>query len=65
MTKAVQSSLVIVILHTVGIVGILLGFREWILPLTPINLLISGWMVLRHEQFNRRETAVAVAIGFG
>jgi bisanhydrobacterioruberin hydratase len=41
--------IVIIVLHAVGIAGILLGFRDWILPLTPLNLLISGWIVLSED----------------
>lgn len=49
MLKGKWPFIVIVVLHAVGIAGILLGFRDWILPLTPLNLLISGWIVLADD----------------
>jgi putative membrane protein len=38
---------VILIMHTVGLVGMIVA-REWFIPLTPINLIVSGYFVLRH-----------------
>lgn len=49
MLKGKWPFIVIVVLHAVGIAGILLGYRDWILPLTPLNLLISGWIVLAQD----------------
>ena len=49
MLKGKWPCIVIIVLHTVGIAGILLGFRDWIMPLTPLNLLISGWIVLAED----------------
>lgn len=49
MLKGKWPFIVIVVLHAVGIAGILLGYRDWILPLTPLNLLISGWIVLAED----------------
>lgn len=40
---------VVLILHTVGTVGILVA-REWFVPLTPLNLMVSGYFVLRHTE---------------
>ena len=49
MLKGKWPFIVIIVLHTVGIAGILLGFRDWIMPLTPLNLLISGWIVIAED----------------
>jgi putative membrane protein len=38
---------VILIMHTVGLVGMIVA-RDWFIPLTPINLIVSGYFVLRH-----------------
>ena len=39
---------VIVILHAVGIAGVWLGYGDWIWPLTPLNLLVTGGLALWH-----------------
>ncbi len=49
LTQAQISLGVIVILHSVGITGMLLA-RDWFLPLTPANLVVSGYFVLRHAE---------------
>ncbi|MBI1267396.1 MAG: carotenoid biosynthesis protein [Cryomorphaceae bacterium] len=49
MLKGKWPFIVIIVLHAVGIAGVLLGFRNWIMPLTPLNLLISGWIVLSDD----------------
>lgn len=40
---------VILIMHTVGLVGMIVA-RDWFIPLTPINLVVSGYFVLRHAE---------------
>lgn len=40
---------VVIILHTVGTIGMLVA-RDWFVPLTPLNLVVSGYFVLRHAE---------------
>lgn len=47
LSKSQVSLGVILIMHTVGLVGMIVA-REWFIPLTPINLIVSGYFVLRH-----------------
>lgn len=51
LTKQQVSVGVMIILHTVGIIGLSLPdeYRQWFVPLTPLNLVISAYFVLRHE----------------
>ncbi len=52
LTRKQVSVGVLVILHTVGMMGMLLA-REWFIPLTPLNLAVSGYFVLRHANAPR------------
>lgn len=52
---------VIVILHTVGIGGMFLA-KEWFIPLTPLNLIVSGYFVLRHAEQPKILTYLAIAV---
>lgn len=45
---------VMIILHTVGTVGMLSTYQHWFVPLTPLNLIVSGYFVLRHAKGNNR-----------
>lgn len=49
LSKTQVSIGVILIMHTVGLVGMIVA-RDWFIPLTPINLIVSGYFVLRHAQ---------------
>lgn len=46
MTATQKAIGVIAILHAVGVAGVLLGLADWIWPLTPLNLLVSGGIAL-------------------
>jgi putative membrane protein len=50
--KARYSVIIIIILHSVAVMGLFLGYLEYILPLTPINLLITTYLLY----LNQRET---------
>ena len=39
-----------IILHVVGVCGLSSPWREWFLPLTPLNLMVSGYFVMRHAE---------------
>jgi bisanhydrobacterioruberin hydratase len=48
-----QAGIVLIILHTVGVIGILSPFSKIIISLTPVNLLISSFLVLLfHPRFD-------------
>lgn len=57
---------VIVILHAVGAAGTALGYAHWLLPLTPLNLLICAGIVMA---FTGAESpwrwALTMFLGFG
>lgn len=56
---------VILILHTVGIFGMALA-KEWFIPLTPLNLIVSGYFVLRHAEKPRYGLYLLIAaLAFG
>ncbi|MDG2246524.1 MAG: carotenoid biosynthesis protein [Flavobacteriales bacterium] len=48
LTKENISIGVLVILHTIGVIGLSSSWQEYFLVLTPINLVVSGYFVLRH-----------------
>ncbi|WP_306639907.1 carotenoid biosynthesis protein [Sanyastnella coralliicola] len=50
LTKAQISIGVMIILHVVGVCGLSSPWREWFLPLTPLNLMVSGYFVMRHAK---------------
>jgi len=48
-----QAGLILIILHLVGIIGILSSFSSYIIALTPLNLLISSiFILLFHPKFD-------------
>lgn len=47
LTRTQISLGVIMILHTVGITGMIVA-KDWFVHLTPLNLMVSGYFVLRH-----------------
>lgn len=61
LTREQVSIGVIVILHSVGIVGMLVA-KEWFIPLTPLNLLVSTYFVLRHAHEPKILTYVSIAL---
>lgn len=48
LTKENISIGVLIILHTIGVIGLSSPWQEYFLVLTPINLVVSGYFVLRH-----------------
>jgi putative membrane protein len=52
LTRSQISVGVMIILHTVGVIGLSLPseWQQWFIPLTPVNLLLSGYFVLRHAE---------------
>lgn len=52
---------VILILHVVGIIGMLVA-RDWFIPLTPLNLMVSGWFVLRHAERPNSWVYMSIAV---
>lgn len=48
--KARYSIIIILILHTVAVLGLFLGYLEYILPLTPINLLITSYLLYINQK---------------
>jgi putative membrane protein len=62
-----QAGVILVILHLVGIIGIQSTFSDYIIALTPINLLISSLFVLLfHPKFDWKFLFFfLVAFGFG
>ena len=49
LTKFQVSVGVLIILHTIGTIGISSDLQAWFVPLTPLNLVVSGYFVLRHS----------------
>ncbi len=52
---------VIIILHTVGVFGMFLA-KDWFIPLTPFNLIVSSYFVLRHAENPKLLTYLSIAI---
>ncbi len=52
---------VILIMHTVGLVGMIVA-RDWFIPLTPVNLIVSGFFVLRHADSPKTLLYSAIAV---
>ena len=60
--------IILLVLHLVGMMGIMLGFEGLILPLTPIHLLVSTTLILAHQKLNTSMIiflAGAWSLGFG
>lgn len=51
----------ITILHLIGIVGLSLA-EDWFLPLTPLNLLVSTYLVLRHAKKPKQALFGAIVV---
>lgn len=64
LTKEQVSIGVMAILHAVGIMGLSLPdeYRQWFVPLTPLNLVISAYFVLRHERSSKWGLFALVAV---
>lgn len=52
---------VLIILHVVGVIGMLLA-KSWFIPLTPLNLIVSAWFVLRHSPSPKWNLFVLIAL---
>ena len=67
MSKAVRGSLfVLIVLHIVGLIGIVSPFRDWVVALTPVNLLITaGLLFWNHESFSEKTIWVLLIAFFG
>lgn len=61
LTREQVSIGVIIILHSVGLVGMILA-KEWFIPLTPLNLVVSAFFVLRHAEQPKAWVYVVVAV---
>ncbi|WP_271768780.1 carotenoid biosynthesis protein [Aquimarina algiphila] len=55
---------IIWIFNISGIIGILIGYEDWFLPLTPLHLLIYLFLILWDTNFNRT-LILALMIPFG
>ena len=54
----------VLILHAVGLFALASPFAHWVLPLTPLNLLLTaGAMVLYQRRLDRRTVALALLLG--
>jgi putative membrane protein len=54
----------VLILHTVGLLALASPLAHWVLPLTPLNLVLTaGVMVLFQRQLDRRTVALALLLG--
>lgn len=52
--KLYISSLILIIIHIAGIIGLHTSYRQFFLSLTPVNLLLSAvLLLLNHRNFNR------------
>ncbi|MEM7548477.1 MAG: carotenoid biosynthesis protein [Bacteroidota bacterium] len=57
--------LILIILHVVGVFGLISPFQSLFLTLTPINLLISAWFLLsKHQQLRAKFLLAFVLIAF-
>ena len=67
--RAKSFIVVLVVLHTVGVIGLSSPYRELFQMLTPINLMLSGLLVILSDRhWNAREWGVLLlcfAVGFG
>ncbi len=61
LSRAQISLGVIVILHTVGTTGMLIA-KDWFVPLTPLNLMVSSYFVLRHAEQPRWGVYALIAL---
>lgn len=62
LTKKNISIGVIVILHLVGIIGLSSEYQSYFLALTPLNLVVSGYFVLRHSETKKPLLFVAMVV---
>lgn len=54
----------VLLLHAVGLLALASPLAHWVLPLTPLNLLLTaGAMVLFQQQLDRRTVALALLLG--
>jgi putative membrane protein len=54
----------VLILHAVGLLALASPLAHWVLPLTPLNLVLTaGVMVLFQRQLDRRTVALALLLG--
>jgi len=53
----------VLILHLVGIFGLISPFAGWVLPLTPVNLLLTAGVMIVFSKLDRRTLALAVVVG--
>jgi len=67
MSKKLRGSIfVLVVLHLVGLIGILSPFRDWFIALTPVNLLITfGLLLWNHEGLSEKTIWVLLVAFFG
>jgi putative membrane protein len=60
------SILILVIVHTAGIIGMHTFYRDVFLALTPVNLLLSaGLLLCNHKEFNRSFFVFMLAVSAG
>lgn len=62
LSKAHISIGVLIILHFVGIIGLSSSFQSYFLALTPINLVVSGYFVLRHSSKKQAALFTLIAV---
>jgi uncharacterized membrane protein len=54
--------LVLVATYAVGAVALFTPFRSWVLPLTPVHLIVSMALLVRHQEWKRRSAEVAARL---
>lgn len=53
----------VIILHAVGLVALLTPLAPWVLPLTPINLVLTAGAMVVFSKLDRRTVALALVLG--
>jgi len=62
--RARHAIALVLILHAVGLLALASPLAHWVLPLTPLNLLLTaGAMVLFQQHLDRRTVALALLLG--
>jgi len=62
LSKSTNINWVLIILHLVGIIGLSSSFQDYFLALTPINLIVSGYFVLRHGKKSQAILFTLIAV---